>query len=250
MFEWTPAYWQKWRETPDPYRQFKSECDRSIILNALQLKDGERVLEVGCGYGFISEALLASAKIRWVGLDRSESMVRKLRNSLAKLEPTAFIGDAYHLPFAADSFDKVLCTGVLMHLSDEFEALKEMARVLRPGGVLLCSMNNALSLFSVPVRLKNRWKRGFIQNFRSPTTYCRYFRLLNLNLTHLRGDSLFGTFSLRIGPYSFPPTRAFAAICILDQWAVRRASWLAYEVWFKGIKLSRPRSSREVMAAD
>jgi SAM-dependent methyltransferase len=165
-------------------------------------------------------------------------MVRELRNSLAELKPIAFIGDAYHLPFPADFFDKVLCTGVLMHLADEFEALKEMVRVLRPGGGLLCSMNNALSPFSVPVRLKNRRKKGFIQNFRLPTTYRRYFRLLSLNLAQLRGDSLFSTFSLRIGPYSFPPTRAFAALCVFDQWAVRRASWLAYEVWFKGVKPS------------
>ena len=133
MFDWTPAFWQGWREASNPYRRFKSERDRSLTLNALRLSDQEQVLEVGCGYGFISRALLGSAKIRWVGLDRSESMVRKLRASVPELRFDAFIGDAHSLPFSANSFDKVVCTGVLMHLSDEFRALREMAPVLRPG---------------------------------------------------------------------------------------------------------------------
>jgi SAM-dependent methyltransferase len=243
MFDWTPTYWQGWRETSNPYRRFKSECDRSLTLKALQLRDGERVLEVGCGYGFISGALLDSAKIRWTGLDRSESMVRKLRDSLAEAQPAALIGDAHLLPFSDDSFDKVLCTGVLMHLVDEFVALKEMVRVLRPGGLLVCSMNNALSPYSVLVRLKNRLKKGFIQNFRLPITYRRYFRLLGLNLLQLQGDSLFATFSFGVGPYSFPPAWAFPALRTVDQLAVKRFTWLAYEVWLRGVKPSHaPRS--------
>lgn len=236
MFDWTPTFWQGWREGSSPYRQLKSECDRSLTLEALQLGDGERVLEVGCGYGFISRALRNSAKVRWVGLDRSESMIRKLRASLPELRSEALIGDANHLPFPANSFDKVLCTGVLMHLSDELSALREMVRVLRPGGLLVCSMNNALSPFSLPARLKNRLKKDFIQNFHLPGTYQRYFRRLGLQLLQLRGDSVFATMSLQLGPYSFPPSRAFSTLHALDQWTVRRFAWLAYEVWFKSVK--------------
>ena len=111
MFDWTPTFWQGWREAPNPYRRFKSECDRSLTLEALQLGDGERVLEVGCGYGFISRALLGSAKIRWVGLDRSESMVRKLRKPLPELQPDAFIGDAHHLPVPGRFFRQGIMYG-------------------------------------------------------------------------------------------------------------------------------------------
>jgi SAM-dependent methyltransferase len=238
VFNWTPAYWQGWREASNPYRRFKSERDRSLAVNALQLSDGDRVLEVGCGYGFISRALLASAKIRWVGLDRSESMVRKLRASVPELQFHTFVGDASRLPFPADSFDKVLCTGVLMHLGDELPALKEMARVLRPGGLLVCSMNNALSPFSLPVRLKNSLKKDFIKKFRSPKTYRRHIQCLGLRLLQLQGDSVFATVSFQIGRFSWPPSGAFSTLRMLDQWAVRRFAYLAYEVWFKSVKLS------------
>jgi cyclopropane fatty-acyl-phospholipid synthase-like methyltransferase len=65
-FEWTPGFWQSWRESSNPYRQYKSERDRKLVLKSLQLRDGERVLEVGCGYGWISRALWAAAKVEWM----------------------------------------------------------------------------------------------------------------------------------------------------------------------------------------
>jgi len=129
-----------------------------------------------------------------------------------------------------------------MRLCDEFPALKEVVRVLRPGGVMVCSMNNALSQFSLPVRLKNSLKEGFIQNLRLPRTYFRHFRHPGRRLLQLQGDGILASISLQVGPYSFPPSRAFSTLGALDQWAVRRFAWLAYEVWFKSVKLPCPQA--------
>ena len=170
-FQWTPSYWQGWRESNNPYRQFKSNRDRSPTVQALELQDGERVLEVGCGYGWITEALHCAAHIDWVGLDQSPSMVQRLRAAFPDLASKALIGDARHLPLASASFDKVLCTGVLMHIDGAQNALREFRRVLVPGGRLVCSINNALSPFSIPVRVRNSFKNGFVQNFSSPGTF-------------------------------------------------------------------------------
>ena len=236
MFEWTPEYWQSWREAGNPHRELKSERDRHLALDPLRLHDGERVLEVGCGYGWITQALLHAAKIQWVGIDRSESMVRELRTKLSDHQTNALVADAHHLPFQSAAFDKILCTGVLMHVDDPFTALKEMVRLLRPQGLLVCSMNNALSPFSGPAMLRNTAKKGFVQKFHLPTTFRRYLHALGLRICGMTGDSVFATVSLSIGRFSFPPKRAFPVLKSLDQWAVNRFPWLAYEVWFVATK--------------
>jgi hypothetical protein len=168
VFEWTPTFWQGWREAKNPYRQYKSERDRYLALEALRLRDGDRVLEVSCGYGWISQALLESAKVRWVG------------------------------------------------------------------------MNNALSPFSVPVRLKNHRKNSFIQHFWLPGTYRHYLRVLGVRLLRVAGDGLFATVPLTIGRFCFPPKRAFLVVRSLDEWAVQRFAWLAYKVWFMAAKVASP----------
>jgi SAM-dependent methyltransferase len=239
-FQWTPGYWQGWRESKNPYRQFKSERDRTLTVEALELQDGERVLEVGCGYGWITEALHRAARIHWIGLDHSPPMVQRLRTTFPDLGSHTFIGDARCLPLASASFDKVLCTGVLMHINGESDALREFARVLRPGGRLVCSINNALSPFSIPVRLRNSFKNGFVQNFCRPDAFQRFLRSLGFDICGTRGDALAITVPLQVGPVSIPPRFAFPFLRGVDQWAVERVPWLAYEVWFAAVKSKKP----------
>jgi len=242
-FEWTPGVWQGWRESDNPYRQFKSERDRAFALQALQLRDGDFVLEVGCGYGWISRVLLEAAKIRWVGLDRSGSMLRQLRTPLESYQPAVLLGDGSRLPFPSGSFDKVLSTGVLMHVEDEFAVLREMHRVLRPGGILLCSMNSIYSPISWGGWLRNRHKKGYIQKYLRPVIYRRFLQDLGLQIVHVTGDGLLSTGALRLGRFSLPPAWAFPIIRTLDSWAVARFPELAHEVWFTAVKPSEPRTS-------
>jgi SAM-dependent methyltransferase len=242
-FEWKSAYWQAWREAASPYRQFKSERDRALALDALQLREGDRVLEVGCGYGWVSKALLEAAKIQWYGIDPAESMIRQLRLSLDTYRPCAIVGLGGQLPFGSGSFDKVLCTGVLMHVPDDLAVLREMDRVLRPGGVLLCSMNNALSPFSWIEWLRNRPKRGgFVQRYRLPGSFRRYFEILRLKLLRDDRDGLLSIGAFRLGRFWFPPSRAFPTLRRLDSWLIQRFSWLAHEVWFTAIKVANSES--------
>jgi SAM-dependent methyltransferase len=235
-FEWTSELWQAWREAQNPYRQFKSEQDRTLALQALRLRDRDTVLEIGCGYGWISKALLEEAKIRWIGLDRSESMVRRLRVELATHNPTALISEGCSLPFPSASFDKVLCTGVLMHIDDDFAVLREMERVLRPGGLLLCSMDNVLSPASWLEWLRTRLRKDFTQNYRRPATYRRYLKELGLKLLHVDGDGLFSAGVVRLGSFSVPPAWAFPILRSFDDFVVKRFPQLAHEIWFTAVK--------------
>jgi SAM-dependent methyltransferase len=239
-FEWTPEFWQGWRESSNPYRKFKSERDRQLVLESLELRDGDRVLEVGCGYGWISQALWQAANIEWTGVDGSPEMVQRMISAHPDRAERVMLADACQLPFKDGEFDKVLCTGVLMHIRDYAAAVQELMRVVRPGGLLLCSINNALSPISLPVRLWNLRKRGFVQKFQWPGSIRRMLRQGGVAVNAVRGDGILATAPVTIGSISFPPASACRLVCKWDLWAVERMPWLAYEVWFRGAKGNSP----------
>ncbi|MFK7930366.1 MAG: bifunctional 2-polyprenyl-6-hydroxyphenol methylase/3-demethylubiquinol 3-O-methyltransferase UbiG [Myxococcota bacterium] len=93
------------------------------------------VLDVGCGGGFMVEAL-ANAGAQVVGLDASKGAAEQGNNRLESIgfgRPIVY-GSATDLPFDAAQFDHVICVDVLEHIPQWPIAVNEIARVLRPGG--------------------------------------------------------------------------------------------------------------------
>jgi ubiquinone/menaquinone biosynthesis C-methylase UbiE len=97
--------------------------------------DGLDVLDVGCGQG-IDLANYAKAGARVTGIDLTPRHVELATPHLRALEMSgeAVVGDAESLPFPDESFDRVSSNGVLHHTPDMPAALREIHRVLRPGG--------------------------------------------------------------------------------------------------------------------
>lgn len=116
-----------------------------VMLAASELKAGDDFLDVGCGTGVLTReaAGVVGANGRAVGLDLSESMLGVAR----KQAPTARFqqGNATALPFEDASFDVVCGAFMLMFVPEPAAAVKEMWRVLRPGGRLVLSVWQALS---------------------------------------------------------------------------------------------------------
>lgn len=109
----------------------------------LNLQNGERVLDLGCGEGrhAISASLLADTHV--VGIDLSVTDLRTADTRLGEFNfpDCRFVcADGSRLPFADASFDKVVCAEVLEHVPEYQGILKEIKRVLKPGGVLAVSV--------------------------------------------------------------------------------------------------------------
>ena len=97
---------------------------------------GKRVLEVGCGRGVGIEILLARGAASVAGFDLDPTMVALAQKRLAKYGGRArvFVGDAAHIAASDASFDAVVDYGVIHHIPNWPQALREIARVLKPGG--------------------------------------------------------------------------------------------------------------------
>jgi len=118
---------------------------RHALLDAAVLAPGERVLDVACGTGLVAlDAARAVGATGWVtGIDLSDRMVGAAcdRASAQQLRNVDFARmDAEALGLPEGDFDVVLCALGLMYLPDPPRALREMRRVLRPGGRLVLAV--------------------------------------------------------------------------------------------------------------
>ncbi len=114
---------------------------------------GKRILEIGLGYGTLGQILAKPAGL-YVGMDIAAKPVRMMRERLriSDLPHAAIQGSALELPFAAGSLDAVVSIGCLHHTGDFSRCLREIHRVLQPGGIACLMVYNKFS-----ARQWNRW---------------------------------------------------------------------------------------------
>lgn len=125
----------------------------AVILGLLEgkLEPGALWLDAGCGSGFFSRQL-ASRGCAVNGLDASPSMIETARKLTADAGPFAItpqfelVPTIEKLPSSSGVFAGVLCSSVLEYLDDPSGALQEFARLLKPGGVLLITVPNRVSI--------------------------------------------------------------------------------------------------------
>lgn len=128
---------------------YEQELRANTVLGLLAVKPGERVLDIGCGNAR-DIAKIAERGGQVVGVDISAGMIAAAKQELGRMGMSGItlqVGDATSLVFPDAYFDKVLCSEVIEHIPDASQALREMRRVLRPGGSLVLSTPNKGSLY-------------------------------------------------------------------------------------------------------
>ena len=122
----------------------------TVDLERLKLRNGELLLDAGCGEGrHCFGALECGARVIGLDLDR-DSLVkaaRPLQERAAEVGSAGemLLGSVFELPFAAETFDKVICSEVMEHVHDFRGAALELARVTKPGGVVAVTIPTATS---------------------------------------------------------------------------------------------------------
>lgn len=118
----------------------------TVDFNSLDLRPGMRVLDAGCGGGRHLCEAFRNAGVTVVGVDlnrRDLSQARAYLNLMSNDSSAHWLlseADVTNLPFREETFDVVICAEVLEHISPSRIAVRELLRVLRPGGDLVVTV--------------------------------------------------------------------------------------------------------------
>ncbi len=114
------------------------------IFEWIDPQDSDVILDCACGRGFYLNMFRFVGKARLVGLELEGDIIRKAQRNVGHLEDiTLTRGNIYRLPFPDGYFDAVILSEILEHVDDDVAGLREVYRVLRPGGVVAITVPNA-----------------------------------------------------------------------------------------------------------
>ena len=117
-----------------------------------------RLLEVGCGAGDTLSFLKSSGRCGWAaGMEIFPAAAQSAREKIDfVLEGNI---ETVNLPFDINSLDVILCLDVLEHLIDPWDVIRRLHTLLKPGGILICSIPNVRHYrASIPLLFLGRWR--------------------------------------------------------------------------------------------
>ena len=150
-----------------------------FTINAMQLTDNESILEIGFGNGKFFDKIFSTANnLKISGLDFSTEMVKAATSNNPSTSNsgklTLRLCSSDKIPFPDNSFDKVFCINVIYFWEQPADHLKEIYRVIKPGGTFYTSIRTKETLVQMPFA-----KYGF-----NVYTQDEWIDMLETNLLH------------------------------------------------------------------
>ena len=153
-------YFKYYFDSPARLNQYSQFCKH--IFDMVQAKN-KKILDIGCGFGLIPIHLAILGAQTVSAVDANEEKINVLQKILSRFSPPLSnievkLGDALNLEYPDDCFDAVVANEVLSHMRDPEIFIREINRVLRPGGIVyLKDGNNALDIVG-RYRRQKFWK--------------------------------------------------------------------------------------------
>lgn len=202
---------QKWEEKSREY-ELNALRETTFILtvkNTLDLlkdKKKGRALDIGCGFGEIDILLAQNTDFDIIGCDISETALKAAQNNVKRAGLSDRIriekGDVYNLKYPDESFDVVFGFGYVSaptHLGVQ----KQVARVLKPGGILICDFINCLSFYKFLNTFKRIVQRENPPYYASLSGICQQFEKEGFVFIDQRFFNTYPPIDLNLNPKTF-----------------------------------------------
>ncbi|MDP4090782.1 MAG: class I SAM-dependent methyltransferase [Bacillota bacterium] len=152
------VYFEKVASQWDTMRKgFFSEAVREKACDMAAVKEGQLAADIGAGTGFVTEGLLQRG-LKVIAVDQSPEMLEKMRQKFKDFDVVDYrLGEAENLPIDNDSVDYAMANMYLHHVEDPLAAIKEMVRILKPGGKLVITDLDEHNHEFLRVEQQDRW---------------------------------------------------------------------------------------------
>ena len=221
-----PEAYKGWRATS--LGSLTEAIEQRLVLELMGDVGGVRLLDAGCGDGaLVCEAAARGAEVTGIDPDEAMLITARTRAANAGVRATFLEGRAERLPFPDASFDMVVSITVLCFVPDAGSVLREMARVLRPGGRLVLGELGRWNLWAA--------RRRVLGWLGSHTWKAARFRTAGELRILAEHEGLLVT--MQRGAIYYPPVGALARVLApLDPWLGRITTAGAAFIAMKAIK--------------
>jgi ubiquinone/menaquinone biosynthesis C-methylase UbiE len=147
---------------------FFSEAVREKAYTMAGVKEGQLAADIGAGTGFVTEGLIQKG-LKVIAVDRSEEMLSQMKEKFNEYAIVEYRqGEAKSLPIENDTVDYAMANMYLHHVYEPFTAIKEMVRIIKPGGKLVITDLDEHTFEFLKSEHHDRWmgfKREDVENW-------------------------------------------------------------------------------------